>query len=265
MRRSRLAALCLVTAFLGGCAAAGKAPVPGRTPVPPQTPPAMEKAMPPHDPRAGRQVAEHLDGEGIPGIQPTFLLYLPEGYPGDHAWPLLLFLHGSGERGRDVDRVTAHGPPRLAREGTNFPFVIVSPQCPAGGTWSEASLDRFLDEVEGRYRIDPRRVYLTGLSLGGYGAWRLAQHAPGRFAAVAPVCGGGDPSRAFVLKDVPVWAFHGDKDLLVPVEESVRMVEALEAAGGMVRLTVYPDTDHDSWTATYENPELYRWLLEQKQ
>jgi len=192
-----------------------------------------------------------------------YLLYLPAGYDkSNKKWPLILFLHGSGERGRQLDRVKRHGPPRRVEEGATLPFIIVSPQCPEGQTWSVDFLDGLLDEVQKRYRIDPNRIYITGLSLGGYGTWALAEAIPERFAAIAPVCGGGDPSRAGAMKKLPVWAFHGEKDLLVPVEESSVMVEALKRAGGNVKFTVYPDKGHDCWTATYENPELYRWFLE---
>lgn len=214
---------------------------------------------------AGRQTAQRLapsDETQTPG---RYLLYLPPGYDQDRqAWPLLLFLHGSGERGRHLSRVKRHGPPHLLQEGMQLPFIVVSPQCPEGETWSVAFLDRLLDHAQGRYRVDPDRIYVTGLSLGGYGTWALAEAFPERFAAIAPVCGGGDPSRAAALKRLPVWVFHGEKDLLVPVRESEEMVAALREAGGNVRFTAYPDKGHDCWTVTYENPELYRWLLEQK-
>jgi len=218
----------------------------------------------PEDTLVGRQTAQRMapsDATPSPG---RYLLYLPPGYdPDRQAWPLLLFLHGSGERGNHLNRVKRHGPPRLLQQGRQFPFIVVSPQCPEGETWSVTFLDRLLDEVQRRYRVDPDRIYVTGLSLGGYGTWALAEAFPGRFAAIAPVCGGGDPSRAAALKHLPVWVFHGEKDLLVPVRESEVMVDALRKADGNVRFTAYPDKGHDCWTVTYENPELYRWLLEQ--
>ncbi len=191
-----------------------------------------------------------------------YLLHLPKGYErGRKRWPLLLFLHGAGERGRDLELVKKHGPPRLIAEGHEFPFIVVSPQCPARQWWSNDVLSALLDEIIANYRVDERRVYLTGLSMGGYGTWGLACEHPERFAAIVPICGGGNRLLAHALKHVPVWAFHGAKDDVVPVAESEKMVAAVKAAGGRAKLTIYPDAGHDSWTATYANPALYKWLL----
>jgi predicted peptidase len=112
--------------------------------------------------------------------------------------------------------------------------------------------------------VDPDRVYLTGLSMGGYGTWSLAAAHPERFAAIVPICGGGNPADAAKLASLPVWVFHGAKDPTVPLERSKEMVEAIKSAGGNPRFTIYPEAGHDSWTETYNNPELYQWLLEQK-
>jgi predicted peptidase len=191
---------------------------------------------------------------------------------GRERWPLLLFLHGSGERGRRLSLVAKHGPPKIVRERREFPFLMVAPQCPAGQVWSNDVVMALLDEVLARYRIDPRRVYLTGLSLGGYGTWSLASAHPERWAAVAPICGGGDPTavllaegaRLRALRKLPIWAFHGGRDDVVKLEESQRMVSAFQAVGGTPRLTIYPEAGHDSWTAAYNDPALYAWLLEQK-
>ena len=146
--------------------------------------------------------------------------------------------------------------------GEAFPFVLVSPQCPEGIWWSVDVLCALLDEVLSKYRIDEERVYLTGLSMGGFGTWSLAMARPEQFAAIAPICGGGDPDQVRRIKDVPVWVFHGAKDGLVPVQKSEEMVRALEACGGDVKLTVYPEAAHDSWTETYDNPDLYAWFLD---
>jgi predicted peptidase len=189
------------------------------------------------------------------------LLYLPPDYEAASSWPLLLFLHGVGERGRDLDRLEAHGVPRVLARGDRLPFVTVSPQCPSGSYWSSELLAALLGEVSAEVRVDPDRVYGTGLSMGGYGLWALALDRPFLFAAIAPVCGGGDPRRAGLLRRVPVWAFHGARDPVVPVGASRRMVEALQRCGGEARLTVYPDAGHDAWTETYDNPELYEWFL----
>ena len=191
-----------------------------------------------------------------------YLLFLPEGHERSEArWPLILFLHGAGERGDDLDLVRKHGPPKLVEEQPDFQFIVASPQCPAGEAWDVDVLVELLDEVVGNYPVAESRVYLTGLSMGGYGTWDLACARPGRFAAVAPVCGGGRGLLAHRLRDVPVWAFHGAKDDVVPLVASQRMVERVNAAGGNARLTVYPDAGHDSWTETYANPALYKWLL----
>ena len=207
-----------------------------------------------------------------------YLLHLPKGYS-PHAryrWPLLVFLHGAGERGRNVQRVAIHGPMSLVKEGTNFPFIIVAPLCPAGERWKNDSLSLLLDHVTKKYRVDESRVYLTGISMGGYATWNLAIDHPERFAAIAPICGGGslislvlaqhyETNRLTQLKQVGVWAFHGGKDNIVPAEESDRMVSALKKLDVKdVKLTVYPNTEHNSWTETYNNPELYEWLLKHR-
>lgn len=191
------------------------------------------------------------------------LVALPDGYDAalDRPWPLLLFLHGAGERGDSLAAVGIHGPLKERREGRDLPFVIVAPQVPAGGRWTVGRVAAALDDALARYRIDERRVYLTGLSMGGFGTWEAITRMPERFAAAVPICGGGLPLGAEAARGVPVWAFHGAMDTVVPVEASVGMVRALRAAGGDVRFTVYPDAGHDSWTETYANPEVYDWLL----
>jgi predicted peptidase len=212
-------------------------------------------------PAPGAQVPQtfHYDGPGTLAVH--YLLYLPEGYDGVGEWPLLLFLHGAGERGDDLDLVAVHGPPRLIREGQVLPFIVASPQLPTGQYWQSGTLHALLDDLVARYRVDPARVYVTGLSLGGYGAWALAMDRPSRFAALAPVCGGGDVTRICRLRDMPIWTFHGAQDTVIPLRRSEELVKALEACGGDARLTVYPEAGHDAWTETYANPALYEWLL----
>ena len=202
-----------------------------------------------------------------------YLYYLPKDYKADGAqrWPLVLFLHGAGERGSDVQRVGVHGPMKLVKAGTNFPFIVVAPQCPAGERWKAEALVYLLDNVTTKYAVDTNRVYLTGLSMGGYGTWDLGIKHMNRFAAIAPICGGGQTIDAILagfgktpnpLVNYPVWAFHGAKDNVVKLEESERMVNALKNAGAQnVKLTVYPEAGHDSWTETYNNPEFFSWLL----
>jgi predicted peptidase len=204
----------------------------------------------------------------VKNIALKYLLYTPEDYGKDplKKWPLMLFLHGSGESGDDVQKVKTNGPPKLIAQGKQFPFIVVSPQCPdARVGWDPEALNGLLDDVISHYTVDDDRIYLTGLSMGGYGTWALASESPKRFAAIAPICGGGNPRRmARRLKTMPIWVFHGAKDGTVPVKEDQEMVDALKAVGSDVKFTIYPDADHDSWTVTYNNPELYTWLLDHK-
>lgn len=201
------------------------------------------------------------------GRQPLrYLLYVPDGKVNKNAGlPLVLFLHGGGEGGDDIEKVKTHGLPKLIDAGKSFPFIVVSPQNPnAKQFWDDQQLIRLLDELEVNLPVDRSRVYLTGLSRGGYGAWRLAIQNPDRFAALVPISGGGPLPYVKKLKDVPTWVFHGAEDGVIPVAESQRMVDALRAVGGNVKFTVYPDAKHDAWTETYDNPALYEWLLQQK-
>lgn len=208
-------------------------------------------------------------------VEARYLLFLPGGYADDDSkqWPLILFLHGAGERGTNLLQVTRHGPPRIVENNPDFPFIVVSPQCPPGQRWDTDVLVALLDEVERLYRVDQRRIYLTGLSMGGFGTWNLGLTHPERFAAIAPICGGGDPlvlllgdpARRKAVQTLPVWAFHGARDPVVRLEESERMVNALRKIGAQnVQLTVYPKAQHDSWTETYDNPRLYEWFLEHR-
>jgi predicted peptidase len=210
----------------------------------------------------------HLERKQV--LAADYLLFLPAGYGADPAkrWPLILFLHGAGERGSNVWLVAKHGPPKIDTAETNFPFIVVSPQCPEGKIWSNDLLLALLDEIETKYAVDTHRVYLTGLSMGGFGTWSLGLSHPERFAAIAPMCGGGEFITPLLadkskLATLPVWAFHGAKDPVVPVEESERMVNLLKKSGGReVKLTVYPEAQHDCWTQTYANPELFDWFLQ---
>lgn len=195
-----------------------------------------------------------------------YLLYLPAGYEADSKkqWPLILFLHGAGESGDNLQKVKLHGPPKLIEnKSRDFPCIVVSPQSPGRG-WNADILGSLLDDLAAKYRVDKTRVYLTGLSMGGYGTWTLAAAQPERFAAIVPICGGGNTSDAEKLKGIPTWVFHGAKDNVVPLERSKVMVDALKAAGGEPKFTVYPDAGHDSWTAAYEDPKLYEWLFAQQ-
>lgn len=196
-----------------------------------------------------------------------YLLFLPEDYEKkQQRWPMILFLHGAGERGNDLNLVKKHGPPKIVENKKDFPFIVVSPQCPQDRWWTGEVevLINLLDDIVSRYNVDTERIYLTGLSMGGYGTWTLAAAYPERFAAIAPICGGGERYMADKFKELPVWAFHGAKDNVVPPVKSEEMVSAINARGGNAKLTVYPDAAHDSWTATYDNPELYDWFLKHR-
>ncbi len=195
----------------------------------------------------------------------NYLLYLPDGYgQSDATFPLVMFLHGGGEGGDDIELVKKHGPPKLIQAGQDYPFIVVSPQNPSKTQfWDDQQLIRLLDHVIANHRVDTKRLYLTGMSRGGFGTWRTAIQNPNRFAAIVPVCGGGDVPYVGRIKHVPTWVFHGAKDPTIPLGESEEMVIALRDAGGTVKFTIYPDTPHDAWTKTYENPKLYEWMLNQ--
>jgi predicted peptidase len=213
-----------------------------------------------------------LDAQVAKRVRLRYLLWLPTDYT-DAAQrsPLILFLHGRGERGDDLSLVARYGLPHRLAQGFELPCIVAAPQCPAGSDWTlhDDALIALLDELAAGYAVDSGRVYLTGLSMGGRGAWRLAAANPDRFAALVPICARRpdwlrSPETACLLRDVPIWAFHGAQDQVVPVEESDMMVRALRNCGAVVRYTVYPDAGHDSWTLAYAESELYAWMLGQR-
>ena len=220
-------------------------------------------------PAAGTQVEMKL--KTTDGAEVDYLLYLPKKFKadGDKKFRLMFFLHGRGESNGPLSLVAKWGPPMMAARGDDLPWVIVSPQCPKDDRWSsdtqQKRLIELLDSVVEKYNINEDKIYLTGLSMGGFGSWRMAADHPTRFAAVAPVCGVGDPADAKKLKGVPIWAFHGDQDRAVKYERSVEMVEAIKAAGGTsVRFTSFEHIGHNCWSATYATPELYKWMGKQE-
>jgi predicted peptidase len=194
----------------------------------------------------------------------NYLLFTPAKYQKQDKWPLIVFLHGSGERGDDLAKVKVHGPPKIVEQKPDFEFLVVSPQVPSGERWDADKLMQLVDQVAKSLKVDQDRIYLTGLSMGGFGTWTTAAKYPDRLAAIVPICGGGDPATAEKFAKIPCWVFHGAKDKGVPLKRSDEMVEALKKAGGEPKYTVYPEAGHDSWTESYNNPELYKWLLEQK-
>ena len=189
-------------------------------------------------------------------FQLEYLLFLPKSYGQlpNKKCPLIIFLHGAGERGNNLDLLKKHGIPKIVEQNPDFPFITLSPQCPKDSWWTSELrlLNGLVDKITKSYQVDMSRIYLTGLSMGGFGAWSLASMNPDLFAAIVPICGGGEPDRAArALKNMTVWVFHGAKDTVVPAERSEEMVKAVKAIGGNVKFTLYPDADHDSWTRTY--------------
>ncbi|MFO0955983.1 MAG: prolyl oligopeptidase family serine peptidase [Isosphaeraceae bacterium] len=217
-----------------------------------------------------------------------YRLLRPDGYDRDGAgrYPLVVILHGIGERGTDNERPLRNGVEEFARGPFRkaFPCFLVVPQCPPDQLWCNFSsagtrgnlplaheptepaalVLELIDAMRREYRVDPGRIYLTGVSMGGYGTWDLIAREPSLFAAAIPVCGGGDPAQAGKLTRLPIWAFHGDQDELVPVERSRDMIAAIRQAGGEPRYTEYAGVGHDSWTPTYRNVEVLAWLFGQQ-
>ena len=201
------------------------------------------------------------------------MVYIPEGRVPTEQLPLVIFLHGAGERGDDARLLSVHGPfKRIEKEGWKPNFICVAPQCPEKAHWTDKTeaLKVFIDIVAQKYNADPRRIYITGISMGGFGTWAMLARWGNFFAAAVPVCGGGSPWTAEEFCSVPVWAFHGDADSVVDVRYTRDMIAALKSRIGVnpgavePKVTEYPGVDHDSWTATYESEEMWAWLLSQE-
>jgi len=198
-------------------------------------------------------------------------------------FPLVIFLHGIGERGNDNQAQIKHIADLFLDPDTKtrFPGYVLAPQCPAKMMWARhdkhegrlimrekptramAMLIALIDKIEKDFPVDPARIYVTGLSMGGYGTWDLIARFPDRFAAAVPICGGGDPETAFSIKHLPLWAFHGALDKVVLPQQSRVMIKALQDAGGTPGYTEYPDTGHDSWVNAYSDPNLLPWMFDQ--
>lgn len=199
-----------------------------------------------------------------------FALYVPPGQPPALGWPLVLFLHGSDERGQDGKKQAAVGiGPAIRENPQDWPAIVLMPQCPAGLTWGGTVLEAvyaLLNEVQSEARADSRRIYLTGISMGGHGAWNMAIRYPDKLAALAPICGAADPFAVmFALGGMPVWNFHGDDDPVVPVEFSRVLEQALERTGNeSIHFTEYAGVSHNSWDRAYREREFIKWLFTQK-
>jgi len=193
------------------------------------------------------------------------LIQLPDGYDADPAkhWPMILYLHGSGERGTDLINVKRDGPPKLIADGKKFPAIVISPQTADAG-WSSPVLSQLVDDISAKYRVDPDRIMVTGMSMGGAGTWALAEAYPGRFSCIVPICGFGDLASAGKLAKLPVWVFHNQGDNVVPELLSQAMVDAIRGAGGDSHFTIYPEARHDAWTKAYGTEALYTWMFAQQ-
>jgi predicted peptidase len=190
-------------------------------------------------------------------------LYLPPGYAeqAERRWPLIVFLHGAGERGHEMQRVKAHGLPKLLDAGLAAPAIVVSPQCDDDLDWDPHLLHALLLVLRNRLRIDPQRVTVTGLSMGGAGCWDWAMSYPEDLAGIAPVCGYGRALRVARMRPIPVRAYHGSDDTVVRPDEQRELVAALRMGGGDADLTIYPGVGHDAWIPAYADPGLLPWLL----
>ena len=213
-------------------------------------------------------------GETMP-----YLLFVPEGYDKTKAYPLVLWLHGGGTRGNDLKLLLAHGNEHgigfLARPDNQarYPSFILAPQCPPNRFWGDSESAQptaqmrmvleILDKVRQDYAVDSRRIYVMGMSLGGYGTWDIITRRPATFAAAVPICGGGNTSKASLIAKTPIWAFHGDEDEMVNVSESQRMIAALKKAGGQPRYTEYKGVGHNSWVRAFKEPDFLSWIFAQ--
>jgi len=196
-------------------------------------------------------------------------IYFPNNYhDSDTKFPLVLFLHGAGERGDDLGLVEKHGIPKMINNGINFPFITVAPQCPKFQYWSEPvnvkTLLLLVEEIIKKNKVDIERIYATGLSMGGYGTLAIAKERPDLFSAIIPVCGGLDTTDIKRLKDIPIWLFHGAEDKVVPVENSELIYDLLKPINPEIKITIYKGINHNSWEITYNNQNIYDWMLKYK-
>lgn len=217
----------------------------------------------------GAFVSRSFAGEVTIKLGYSYLLTLPGGYESAPAkkWPLLVFLHGAGERGDDLNLLKLHGPPKLIAAGQKFEAIVVAPQVPKGEFWNPHGVKALVDTLRREHRVDADRIYLTGLSMGGFGTFDTIAQYPGVFAAAIPICGGAGINvlKFDAIRDLPIWIFHGAKDSTVPVqfsEMAANWFKRLKAPH--VKLTVYPEAGHNAWTQTYDNPEVWTWLFAQR-
>ncbi|MBE7053368.1 MAG: phospholipase [Ruminococcaceae bacterium] len=195
-----------------------------------------------------------------------YLIKYPKNFNQNNKYPVILFLHGAGSRKADTEVLRDNPFFKITDEHKDFPFVLIAPLCRENEVWFDRfeTLKEFVLKITDMPFCDKERLYVMGASMGGYGTWQLAMSMPDYFAAIVPICGGGMYWSASRLKNIPVWAFHGAKDSTVKCEESEKMVNAVNEKGGNARLTIYPENMHDSWSDTYKNEEVFKWLLSHK-
>jgi poly(3-hydroxybutyrate) depolymerase len=192
-----------------------------------------------------------------------YLAYLPSNYNTNDtkAWPLIIYLHGSSCKGSNLEKLKKYGPPFYLERGMQVDAIVISPQCPSNKNWTVGSwFESFYDELKEKYHIDPSRVYLTGMSLGGFGTWDLASRYPEYFAAIMPLCGGGNTSMVETLKDIPAWVFHGEVDKKVKLQRSQEMVKAMKEAGSDPKFSILKGQGHGI-QKVYSDQTIYEWLL----
>lgn len=216
---------------------------------------------------AGEQTESSFSKEVTLTKSLNFLVSLPKGYDEDSEkkWPLVVFLHGAGERGDELQKVAAWGPPKMVAEGREFPFILISPQCPADSWWALEPVMELIEHAEETYRVDADQIILTGLSMGGYGTWHFASFNPNKFAAIVPICGDGTPYLVRSITHLPIWTFHGAADTVVPVGGTDRLVAELKKRGNEnVKYDRYEGVGHNSWSQAYATEGLFPWMMEQR-
>lgn len=191
-----------------------------------------------------------------------YLARFPADYDESLQYPVIVFLHGAGTRGEDINKLKENAFFIDIQKHKYFPFIIIAPLCNQD-TWFDmfSELIEFSEFINNQKYTDNDRLYLIGASMGGYATWQLAMSKPELFSAIVPICGGGMYWNAYRLKNIPVWAFHGHDDSIVHVEENINMVEAVNKSGGNAKITIYDDCGHNSWDKTYLNFNVFEWLL----
>jgi predicted peptidase len=284
MRRYSVAALVLVGAMFGYCAGAAATTDDQKKPDAPAA--RVKEPKPSAIDERGFEAHEHRDAKGA---TLPYRLLKPDvskdkDWPGkpELGHPLLVFLHGIGERGTDNRRQLTWGRPMLRSAAKDYGAFVLVPQCPPTDTWTDRRgwkkthamsekptepmrlLVELIDQLKKDHPIDSHRVYVMGLSMGGFGTWEMISRWPERFAAAVPICGGGDENEAKRIAAMPVWAFHGAADWIVPTERSRSMIEAIRKAGGKPKYTEYPGVGHASWVRAFADPGLLEWLFAQR-